>query len=97
MMNTKNIKTIKERVVPILKQQGVRRAGLFGSTARGEMSDTSDVDILVELDKDKSLLDFIHLQHELEDALGRKVDLVEYASIKPMIRDQILREQQPIL
>lgn len=96
-MNTEYIETIKERVVPILRGQGVKRASLFGSTVRGEMTEKSDVDILVELDEDKSLLDFIHLQHELEDAVGRKVDLVEYAAIKPVIRDQILAEHLPIL
>jgi len=80
-----------------LNRYGVSRAGVFGSLVRGEMTEGSDIDILVEIKSDISLLDFIHIKHELEDALGRKVDLVEYDTIKPLLRERILSEQQPIL
>jgi hypothetical protein len=57
----------------------------------------SDIDILVELNRNLSLLDVIGIQQELEDALGRKVDLVEYAAIKPLLKEQILAQEVRIL
>ena len=88
---------IRNTVLPILKKYGVRRASIFGSAVREEMKESSDVDILVEIDRDISLLDFVALKLELEDALGRRVDLVEYDTIKPRLRDRILKEQVVIL
>jgi len=81
----------------VLRRYGARRAGLFGSVARGEESAQSDVDILVELDDDKSLLDVIGMKQELEEVLGRPVDIVEYDAVKPAIRARILAEQVTIL
>ena len=57
----------------------------------------SDIDILVEISKDISLLDFVGLKLEIEEALGRKVDLVEYKTIKPLLKERILQEQVTIL
>lgn len=94
---TLTVAAIREITVPILRHHGARKAGLFGSAARGELGPSSDIDILVELDDRLSLLEIIRLQHELEDALGCKVDLVEYATIKPGIREQILREEISLL
>ena len=90
------IKEIKKLVLPIFKPYGIRRAGIFGSAARGEMKTGSDIDILVEIKKDISLLDFIGLKLDLEKALGKKVDLVEYGSIKPALRHNILKDQVEI-
>lgn len=92
-----NIDQIKTKVIPILKQAGVTRSSLFGSVARGEAKDDSDIDILVDLPKEKDLLEFVHLKHSLENVLGRKVDLVEYHTIKPLIRDSILHDQIQII
>ena len=92
-----NIDEIKAAILPILKKYGVKRAGIFGSVARGEDRADSDVDILVEIEGRMSLLDFVGLKLELEDLLGRKVDLGEYAVIKPIIRESVLREEVPIL
>ena len=87
------IEEIKQKVVPILKRHGVTKAGIFGSLIRGEAEKKSDLDILVEISKsDVSLLDFIGLKIELEEALGKKVDLVEYTAIKPLLRERILRQ-----
>ena len=91
------IAEIRQRILPVLRKHGVKRAGIFGSVARGDATPESDVDILVELDAGASLFDFIDVKHDLEDALGRRIDLVEYAAIKPRLRDRILREEAPIL
>lgn len=88
---------VKQKVLPILKRYSVRRAGIFGSSARGEIHATSDIDILVDLDKSVNLFDFVGLKQELEEALGRKVDLVEYDRIKPLIRERVLGEQIQII
>ena len=91
------IEEIKQKILPILQHYGVKRVGLFGSYVRGEMKEDSDLDILVEIEKDISLLDFVGLKLEIEEILGRKVDLVEYDTIKPLLRERILKEQVIIL
>ena len=91
------IKQIKQSILPILRRYGVTKAALFGSTVRGQMQSDSDVDILVQIDKDISLLEFVGLKIELEQALQRNVDVVEYETIKPFLREAILKEQQVIL
>lgn len=80
-----------------MEKYGVTRAGVFGSVVRGEAAADSDIDILVEIERRMSLLDFAGLKIELEEALGRKVDLGEYAAIKLMIKDDILSEEVAIL
>lgn len=77
-----DISTIRQLAVPILKKHGIIRASLFGSAARGEMNDNSDIDILVELPDSVHGYEYVSLkvdlQEELESTLGRKVDVVEY-------------------
>ncbi len=67
-----------QKLVPLLVQAGAVKVGLFGSVARGENNDKSDIDLLVEFDRVKgpSLLGVVGLQMKLEDIAGRKVDLV---------------------
>jgi len=92
-----NIEEIQRKILPILKKYGVTRAGIFGSVVRGEAREESDIDILVEIESRMSLLDFVGLKLELEEALGKPVDLGEYSEIKPIIKEQILEEEVPIL
>lgn len=87
---------IKRKIVPILKKQGVLKAALFGSFARGKANKSSDVDLLVKLKKDKSLLDLVELKIELEEILDRKVDLVTYNSLHPLLKKIVLNEQKII-
>jgi len=61
------------------------------------MKESSDIDILVDLADDKSVLDLVALKLDLEEAVGSVVDLVEYSTIHPRLRDRILAEQVPIL
>ncbi|HID28316.1 MAG TPA: hypothetical protein EYP22_10995 [Methanosarcinales archaeon] len=69
----------------------------FYPIVRGEDTEKSDVDILVEIEERMSLLDFVGLKLELEESLGIKVDLGEYSTIKPIIKEQILSEEVAIL
>jgi len=92
-----SIQEIKEKITPILQQYGITKAAIFGSLAKGEATTSSDVDILVEIKGDMSLLDFIGIKIEIEEALKMKVDLVEYNTIKPIIKERILAQQVIIL
>ncbi len=96
-MQQLTIEEIKEKALPILKEAGIKRSSLFGSYVRGEQTDTSDIDLLVDFPKGKSLFDFIDVKLKLEESLGKKVDLVEYHLIKPRLKKYILPEQFPIL
>lgn len=87
---------ISDKIIPILQSQGVLKAALFGSVARGEDQPGSDIDLLVELTDDKTLLDLVGLKLDLEDSLGGKVDVVTYDSIHPLLKDIILKEQKLI-
>ena len=92
-----DIDVIKDKVVPILKEAGVTRSSIFGSYVRGETKKGSDIDILIDAPKGMGLFDFVGLQQELEKVLGKKVDLGEYSTIKPRIKNQILSQQVRIL
>lgn len=96
-----NIQDVEQLVVPVLKKHGIIRAGLFGSIIRGEMQDSSDIDVLVELPHTVHGFDYIslktELQEELESTLGKKVDIVEYNLIKPALKKYILPTQIQIL
>lgn len=92
-----NLERIKKIALPVLKAAGVTRSSLFGSYVRGENRLDSDIDILVELPRGKSLLDLIRLEKKLEKVLGKKVDLLTYNSIHPLLKDYIQKDQLQIL
>ena len=97
METSVKIQEIKKRVVSTLKRHNVKRAAIFGSFARGETKKDSDIDILVEFEGEKSLLDLTGLEIELENILKRKVDVLTYQSIHPLLKDAILKEEKVIL
>ena len=92
----KNIKEIKSKIVKVLKKNNVTKAGIFGSYARGEQKKNSDIDILIEPPKGIGF-GFVGIQLELEDKLGKKVDLITYKYISPYLKDKILKEEVRIL
>ena len=89
--------TLRALLPPLERAYGASSIELFGSYVRGEQDEESDLDLLVEIhsDRDISLLKFVGLQQELSDRLGVRVDLGEKRSIKPALRDRILREAVP--
>ncbi|MHA1519146.1 MAG: nucleotidyltransferase family protein [Promethearchaeota archaeon] len=91
------LEEVKKQLVPILVQHQIQKASIFGSLARGETTESSDVDILIELAEDASLLDFIGIKFDIEEKLGLCIDLVEYSALKPALKNQILKEQVAIL
>ncbi len=92
-----DIDQIKQKAGPILKEAGVIRSAIFGSYARGEQNQNSDIDILVDLPEGLSLFDVADIKNKLEDSLGKEVDLVEFDRIKPRLKQYILSEQITIL
>ena len=94
---SENIKKIRDIIIPILKEEGVLRSSLFGSYARNEATEKSDLDILIELPKGKSLLDLVNIENKVISKLGRDVDLITYASVHPRLRENIEKDQIPLL
>lgn len=93
----RDIKDITEKLQKhkseLQRQYGVKGLGIFGSFARGDMSEQSDVDVLVEFGKDQKTFDhFMDLKYYLEELLGRKVDLVTVDALRSQMKDEILRD-----
>ncbi len=88
----KVLKEKRDEVLQIAASYGARNVRIFGSLARGEAGPDSDIDILVNLDSGRSLLDIIALKQDLEDLLGCEVDVVTEEAISPYIREQVLKE-----
>ena len=93
MRRLEEIQEILRQKKPILRARfKVKEIGIFGSFVRGEEKDTSDLDILVELERPVGLIKFVGLQNYLSDELGEKVDLVTKSALKPRIKKNILSE-----
>lgn len=88
---------IGRAITPILKKNGVARAGIFGSYARGEAKKRSDVDIVVRFRKRKSLLNLASLEIQLEKKLGKRADVITYNSIHHLLKNRILHEEIRVL
>ena len=86
----------REEILRIASRHGAHNVRIFGSVARGEASENSDVDLLVELEQGRSLLDQAGLMVELEDLLGRKVDVVTEQGLYWLLRRRILKEARPL-
>ena len=93
----RHIEELRKKILPVLQRYDVVKASVFGSFARGEVQEGSDIDILVEFKGEKSLLDLAGLKIELEELLGRRVDVLTYNSLHPLLRDKILDEQEAIV
>ena len=93
----KAIIEIKKIIINVLKKHDVKKASLFGSIVRDDFTEQSDIDILVEFKWKKSLLDLVRLKFNLEDVIDKKVDILTYDSLHPLLRDRILQEQVVIL
>jgi len=97
-MKKKNqIENIKKKAIPVLKENKVKKAGIFGSYARNKSNKRSDIDILVELPERLSLLDVVRIKRALEKRLNKKVDLIEYNLIHPLIKEDALKEEEMIV
>ncbi len=90
-------RTLRQHLPELRERYGIRSFGIFGSYVHGEAKKSSDLDLLVEFDRDRlTLLGFIQLENHLSDLLGVKVDLVEKETLKPYIGRRILQEVVPV-
>jgi len=92
----KTFKRVKSKILPVLRKYKIKKAGVFGSYARGEQKKTSDVDILIEPPKGIGF-GFARIALDLEKSLRKKVDLVTYKYINHLIRENILKEEVRII
>lgn len=83
---------MREDISRIAASHGAENIRVFGSVRRGEANSSSDLDLLVDMSKDRSLLDLVALGDELEEVLGVEVDVVTEGSLSPYLRDRILAE-----
>ena len=88
---------IKPKILRVLKKNDVIKAGIFGSYARGESRIGSDIDILIQFKGRKSLFDLVRIERELKSVLNRKVDLLTYKSINPLMKEKILKDEVRII
>jgi len=79
-----------------LMQRGADTLALFGSVARNEATNESDVDILIDFDSNKGMFQFVNLKRYLKNLLGCEVDLVSYHTIRPALKERILHEAKRV-
>lgn len=91
-----NLKKIKEKILPVLKEHGVSYCAIFGSFARGEEREDSDIDLLVRFSDPIGMFEFVGLENTLSKTLGKKVDLVTEKAIHPLLKDNIYKDLQKI-
>ena len=90
-----NNKSVIIKIIKVLKEHNIAKAGLFGSYARGDNKKNSDIDILI--DCDESLMTLVGIELELKKALKKRVDLLTYGGISPYLKDKILSEEVRII
>jgi hypothetical protein len=86
----------REQILATARKHGAYDVRIFGSVARGDARPDSDIDFLVNLEAGRSLLDLARLLRELQGLLGRNVDVVTEAGLRPRIRSQVLDEARPL-
>jgi predicted nucleotidyltransferase len=90
------LKAKRDEILQLRAKYGARNVRVFGSVARGEADEQSDIDLLVEFEPNRSLLDHAGLWVELQELLGVKVDVVSAHGLKPRIRERVLQEAIPL-
>jgi hypothetical protein len=86
----------RAEILHIAARYGARNVRIFGSVARGEAGPESDIDVLVDLEPGRSLFDLGGLLMDLQELLGRKVDVATEKGLRPRIRERVLREAVPL-
>ena len=91
-MEIEALKQKRAEIISIAERNGGRKVRIFGSLARGDSRVDSDVDFLIELEPERSLLDIVAIKQDLEDLLQMKVDVVTESAVSPYIRRDIVRQ-----
>jgi predicted nucleotidyltransferase len=90
------LKSKRTDILRLASHYGAHHVRVFGSVARGEAGPASDIDLLVQMDQGRSLLDLIELTQELESVLQRKVDVLTDEGLSPYLKDRIQAEAVPL-
>jgi predicted nucleotidyltransferase len=83
---------IRQNILPFIDEYGIKRVGVFGSLARGEATESSDIDLVFDFQKEFGLIALSGLKIALEEKLDKKVDIVEFSSLDPSISESIKDE-----
>ena len=92
VISLESLKANRAKILALAEKYGASNVRVFGSVARGEAQADSDVDFLIDLEPGRSLLDHIGLKQDLEDLLGRSVDVAESVTLHDLIRYRVLRD-----
>jgi predicted nucleotidyltransferase len=95
-IDLERLRVRRREILGFAASHGARNARVFGSAARGEAGATSDVDLLVEMEPGRSLLDLVGLWQDLEDLLGTHVDVLSDGGVSPHLRERIYAEAVPL-
>ena len=93
----RRVEELRQKLLPILKQHQVSRAAIFGSSVTRTAKETSDLDLLIEFEGEKSLLDLVALKLDLEAEINRKVDVLTYRALHPLVREKVLKQEVRLL
>lgn len=96
MTTVEFIRSDRERILEIAERHGIRNVRIFGSVARGEAREQSDLDLLVDVAPGRSLFDLVAFWQELEEQLGHRVDVISDGGVSPYLRDKIYAEAIPL-
>ena len=86
----------RDQILQVAREHGAHNVRIFGSFARGEQNPASDIDLLVDLDPDRTLMDLGGLLMELQEMLQTRVDVATEEMLRPKVRDQALRDALPL-
>lgn len=95
-MDLPRLRDRRQEILRYASEHGARNVRVFGSMARGDTDAASDVDLLVEMESGRSLLDLVGLWQDLEDLLGTRVDLLSDGGVSPHLRERIYAEAVPL-
>ena len=95
-MDSALLQDYREQILDLARRHGARNVRVFGSLARGEGGESSDLDLLVALEEGRSLLDLIGFKQDLEDLIHRSVDVVTERALSPYLRERVLSEAVPL-
>jgi predicted nucleotidyltransferase len=95
-MGIEELRSRRDQILDVASRHGALNVRIFGSVARGESDERSDVDFLVEMERGRSLLDLGGFLMDLEELLGKQVDVVTEKGLRSRIRERVLREAIPL-
>ncbi len=96
MVALSDILSRRDEILRVATRHGAHHVRVFGSVVRGEAGEDSDVDFLVQLERDRSLIDHVALMQDLEDLFGCRVDVVTERALHRLVRDRVLAEAVPL-